>query len=561
LRRKPENYSTISKLVLTPENSLTWLQIKGRAKMLTRFRHKSLHVVVLYIFTLNQLAMADLIYMRDESVVECVVEKKRNAYFLTYTLMGPDGRVSLQARETKDILIETGFENSMITGEAYLAKGEYREAVNHFEDALTYSPDNEGAVLALKEAKEVLEQSRKVARKGVTNRRGLLPDYHRQKVDVAIRARRNVMALQHLKTLIEVDYKFRNTEEYNELIARIEKIEPPDYRHMRNKRKFTGLRNQKLIGQVLKEQQDKATEFDRLKNEAFKNIKKGNAHQSVPLLVELHTSYSMRQNEIRNLLETEVQELEKNKKRSRTERHRTALYYMGALYGVPEAQYQFGKRVLFGDGAKKNQSLGQRYLERAADQRHEDAILLLGELYFGGRHGFAKNTSTATFWNKKAALMGNETGQLRYGLQLARGEGVAKDLDKGIEFIRKSAKSGNQEARKFINKFDAEVARRLSEQQQKEQRAMLSAIEDMRKRDQQVASSRTRRRRYRSQQDEAMTIVAGGLMLALMLGAASSMSSGGSWSGGGGDDYDSYERQMMMRDYEARQRESQGLRP
>lgn len=70
---------------------------------------------------------------------------------------------------------------------------------------------------------------------------------------------------------------------------------------------------------------------------------------------------------------------------------------IASTYGHPGAHFALGVMSLTGDGMKKNEAQGMKWLTAAAKKRHPDAQAYLGELYWRGRI-VKKSETRALMW-------------------------------------------------------------------------------------------------------------------------------------------------------------------
>ena len=66
----------------------------------------------------------------------------------------------------------------------------------------------------------------------------------------------------------------------------------------------------------------------------------------------------------------------------------------------------------------------------------------IGNLHFTGRNGKGINYTEAVKWFRKAAEMGDASGQWHLGICYSNGFGVTKDESEGVKWYRKSAEQG-----------------------------------------------------------------------------------------------------------------------
>lgn len=150
-----------------------------------------------------------------------------------------------------------------------------------------------------------------------------------------------------------------------------------------------------------------------------------------------------------------------------------------------ESMYRLGMAYIFGKFVEKNPQEGFQWTYKSAEKGNTDAMLQLSTCY-GSGIGVGQNMNASMEWNRKAAELGNVKAQYflgyeyvlsnnysagakwyqmaadkndpdaQYGLAelYYKGKGVEKNRKKAIELYRKSAEQGNNDAKKFIEKFD-----------------------------------------------------------------------------------------------------------
>ena len=130
----------------------------------------------------------------------------------------------------------------------------------------------------------------------------------------------------------------------------------------------------------------------------------------------------------------------------------------------------------------KNYSEAFRYLHRAAMQNHVKAQYFLGMIYYYGSNYNSTNSqyleeyvrrdllkldyyyyrktdskeipinySEAFKWFLKASQKGNESAQIMLGNMYALGEGVTKNIDEGLYWVKKAAETGDMNIRLTAN--------------------------------------------------------------------------------------------------------------
>ncbi len=128
-----------------------------------------------------------------------------------------------------------------------------------------------------------------------------------------------------------------------------------------------------------------------------------------------------------------------------------------AKAGSLPAKVMLGKLYEFGRGVGRDDARAEElYLEvRNAQSRMSGvAAWSLGDLY--SRPDFEKrDDEAATRWYREAADKGQSDAQMKYGMRLIQGLGVAVDADLGREYIRRAADAGNPRAKALAKQIDA----------------------------------------------------------------------------------------------------------
>lgn len=81
-------------------------------------------------------------------------------------------------------------------------------------------------------------------------------------------------------------------------------------------------------------------------------------------------------------------------------------YRKSASQNHPNGQFGLGSMYAAGEGVKRDPEEARRWITRAAEQGHEQAINVVAHAYMGGALGVAEheqNTETALTWIKRAA--------------------------------------------------------------------------------------------------------------------------------------------------------------
>ncbi|MBR0236801.1 MAG: SEL1-like repeat protein [Thermoguttaceae bacterium] len=122
----------------------------------------------------------------------------------------------------------------------------------------------------------------------------------------------------------------------------------------------------------------------------------------------------------------------------RNEKMAAICYGYGALEGVPESMYWYGRFLCDGYNVKKDVALGYRLIKDAAVNGYNEAEYYIGFDYYIG-HFAKKNDKEAFFWLEKAANDGYSSAMSVLGDLYIFGRGVKADRAKAIELYKQSA--------------------------------------------------------------------------------------------------------------------------
>jgi TPR repeat protein len=92
-----------------------------------------------------------------------------------------------------------------------------------------------------------------------------------------------------------------------------------------------------------------------------------------------------------------------------------------------------------GRGVPINQDLAIELIKKAAELNEPSAQSTLGSIYEVGAYGVTQDPVQALSWYFKAAQAGNGLAQMKVGDAYFIGEGITKDVSKGIEYLEKAA--------------------------------------------------------------------------------------------------------------------------
>jgi TPR repeat protein len=120
--------------------------------------------------------------------------------------------------------------------------------------------------------------------------------------------------------------------------------------------------------------------------------------------------------------------------------------------GDPESQRKLGQCYLSGEGIEKNNEVGIKWLEKAANAENMNALVLLFGIYFKGECGTARDTEKGISYLVKVAdkkTDDKQTQEYVAGFQAIlgnfyeTGSGIKKDINEAFKWYEKSANAGN----------------------------------------------------------------------------------------------------------------------
>lgn len=85
-----------------------------------------------------------------------------------------------------------------------------------------------------------------------------------------------------------------------------------------------------------------------------------------------------------------------------------------------------------------------------AEAGYTRSMLWLAYIYQNGLIEGGEDPVKATYWDQRAADMGNEVGMFNYGLDLLRGYGVQRNIQMGRAWIKRAAKAGHKKSLELI---------------------------------------------------------------------------------------------------------------
>ncbi|KAI9470056.1 MAG: hypothetical protein EXX96DRAFT_588634 [Benjaminiella poitrasii] len=133
----------------------------------------------------------------------------------------------------------------------------------------------------------------------------------------------------------------------------------------------------------------------------------------------------------------------------------TAIHYLKKAdrFGLVDATYRLGQMCLQGENTMHTSVWEAfKYFSRAAEQKHEGAMLELSKLYKDGISGYLSPHPTLAYdWRHRVAEKGNEVAEYMLGLYYDNGIGVYPDHHKACEWYSKSASKGYRPAEEALS--------------------------------------------------------------------------------------------------------------
>lgn len=109
--------------------------------------------------------------------------------------------------------------------------------------------------------------------------------------------------------------------------------------------------------------------------------------------------------------------------------------------GLPLAQYNYAQ-MLIEAAPTAGFEEAKNYFAKAAHAGVADAQYAMAQLYIYGR-GVAADDAKAREWLRAAAINGQDTAQVEYGIWLINGRGGPTMLENGFRFLKRAAEGGN----------------------------------------------------------------------------------------------------------------------
>ncbi len=116
--------------------------------------------------------------------------------------------------------------------------------------------------------------------------------------------------------------------------------------------------------------------------------------------------------------------------------------------GLASAQSRLGYMYAEGLGVTQDSEKSEHWYRMAANQGDIDAMVSLGNIYYGIRNDF----NTAFHYYSDAAYAGDAEAQLSLAYMYLRGEGVEQDYEKAFKWTEKSAEQGLAQAQNELGR-------------------------------------------------------------------------------------------------------------
>ena len=114
------------------------------------------------------------------------------------------------------------------------------------------------------------------------------------------------------------------------------------------------------------------------------------------------------------------------------------------------ALYMLGMMYFKGDGADQDLNKALGLWHKAADEEHPAAMGLLGRAYMEGKMGFEKNAASGLALLEKAANGGNTPSSVYLGNIYAKGQGVARDMERAMKWYEQAASAGDAHSQYIV---------------------------------------------------------------------------------------------------------------
>lgn len=131
-----------------------------------------------------------------------------------------------------------------------------------------------------------------------------------------------------------------------------------------------------------------------------------------------------------------------------------------AEQGSAASQSRLGRMLLAGEGVPRDKARGLAWVRKAAEQGHAPAEHTMGvACQYGDEKG---GLEAAARWFGLSAAVGVAASQYELGVAYVNGDGVAKDIVRGVGLLRKAVAQGHREAASDLEAMEAMSAQRNS---------------------------------------------------------------------------------------------------
>ncbi|MDP3269730.1 MAG: tetratricopeptide repeat protein [Legionella sp.] len=145
----------------------------------------------------------------------------------------------------------------------------------------------------------------------------------------------------------------------------------------------------------------------------------------------------------------------------RNEQQALVWYKKAATLGNGNALYALGLLSETGVATKLDFPDALKYYQKASDQGNEKAMLALARMYHYGL-GVPKDTKVSATIYQKLADRENAYAQYQLGTYYLEGIAGEQLMDKGRKLLEKASENGNPQARKLLQRLDAQNQSRVS---------------------------------------------------------------------------------------------------
>lgn len=128
--------------------------------------------------------------------------------------------------------------------------------------------------------------------------------------------------------------------------------------------------------------------------------------------------------------------------------------------GLPDAQYDYGMRLINGHDYKQDPVAGRQWIEKAAKQGKTEAETQLGKMCLNGE-GVPANVAPeashdykcAKKWLKKAAANGDQKAYYYLASMYENGLGVQQNIARAFKYYQKAAVAGDSNAQNMVGNY------------------------------------------------------------------------------------------------------------